>query len=450
MPTLTNKTTIMTTAMRITPILTVMTLAMLAGVSAEAALTVLNTDSASTDGAGNAGDFSLAAGVYSYSFNAGATSDMLVVGVSVEKGGGAWTVSYDGTQMTQAVQSSGGSGAMIFYLANPSASGTIEVDFSAVSPMNGFGIGIASLDGAIGAIELHSVASFDGASSIGITTTVPDTFVMVAGDANAQGAASMNAPLTTIGIEIDVGSSQAGFGYENPVAANSHTYSWTPTASARGIVAAAFVAPPITLLNTVSYVDASAVGGGRTETVSFDAGASADKLLVQLSSEKSGEAYSVSYNGVAMTLAIAGDAGRSADIWYLDNPYTGGAADITIDMSGVGVVNGVGIAAVSLSGTAPGVAATAGNAATSVSITPVAADSFVFAGYVDNGNGGASANSPLATIYGGTIGSAKGTAGYHNQVSTAATYTFTGTSTTPRSVAAAFSPASPATVVRFR
>jgi hypothetical protein len=423
---------------------------MIVGVSANAEITVLNTDFASTNGAGGAGDFGLAAGVYSYSFNAGATSDMLVVGVSVEKSGEAWTVSYDGTQMTQAVQSSGGSGAMIFYLANPSASGTIEVDFSGVGAMNGFGIGIASLRTAFGAIELHNVASDSGPTSIGISTTVADTFVMVAGDANANGAVSMDAPLTTIGTGVDVGSSQAGFGYENAVSVNSHTYSWTPTASARGIVAAAFVAPPITLLNTVSYIDAIAVGGGRTETVSFDAGASADKLLVQLSSEKSGEAYSVNYNGDAMTLAIAGDASRSADIWYLDNPHTGGAANIIVDMSGVAVVNGVGIAAVSLSGTAPGVAATAGNAATSVSITPVEADSFVFAGYVDNGNGSASANSPLITIYGGSIGSAKGAAGYHKQASTATTYSFAGSSATPRSVAAAFSPASPATVLRFR
>jgi hypothetical protein len=440
----------MNTATRIRQMLTIAALAMLVGVSAEAAITVLNTDSAATDGAGNPGDFSLAAGVYSYSFNAGATSEMLVVGVSVEKGGGAWTVSYDGTAMTQAVQSSSGSGAMIFYLANPSASGTIEVDFSAVSPMNGFGIGIASLYDAVGAIELHSVAFDNGTTSIGITTAVPDTFVMVAGDANAVGGITMNAPLTTIGTQVDVGSSQAGFGYENAVPANAHTYSWTPSANARGIVAAAFVAPPITKLNETSYIDATAVGGGRTETLSFDAGASADKLVVELSSEKSGEAYSVSYNGDAMTLAIAGDTGRSADIWYLDNPHTGGAANIVVDMSGVGVVNGVGIAAVSLSGTAPGVAATAVNFATSVSITPVEADSFVVAGYVDNGNGGAIADSPLIHIYGGTIGSAKGAAGCHKQVSTATTYTFSGSSTTPRSVAAAFSPASPATVVRFR
>ena len=82
------KETMMTTAMRIPHMLTIVALAMIVGVSANAAITVLNTGSAATDGSGNAGDFSLASGVYSYTFNAGATSDMLVVGVSVEKGGG--------------------------------------------------------------------------------------------------------------------------------------------------------------------------------------------------------------------------------------------------------------------------------------------------------------------------------------------------------------------------
>ncbi|MDP6527176.1 MAG: hypothetical protein QGH15_23680, partial [Kiritimatiellia bacterium] len=65
--------------------------------------------------------------------------------------------------------------------------------------------------------------------------------------ANANGApVSMDSPLTTIGTDTDVGSSQVGFGYENEVAADSHTYSWTPGANERGIAAAAFApaAPP--------------------------------------------------------------------------------------------------------------------------------------------------------------------------------------------------------------
>ncbi|MFC1601091.1 hypothetical protein ACFL34_01915, partial [Candidatus Sumerlaeota bacterium] len=220
----------------------------------ETGIEVLDTGFAVTMSDGSPGDFTYIAagggtraGVYSKNFNAGATSDMLVVAVSVEKSTEAYTVSYAGTPMTQAVQSSGGSGVSIWYLANPSASGTIAVDFTAIATVNGFGIGIASLNNADGAIVLHSVGSDSPTNSVDITTTVADTFVMVAGDANANGApVSMDSPLTTIGTDTDVGSSQVCFGYENEVAADSHTYSWTPDVAARGIAAAAFApaAPP--------------------------------------------------------------------------------------------------------------------------------------------------------------------------------------------------------------
>jgi hypothetical protein len=115
--------------------------------------------------------------------------------------------------------------------------------------MNGFGIGIASLSVDDGAIVLHSVGSDSPTNSVDITTTVADTFVMVAGDANALGApVSMDAPLTTIETNTDVGSSQVGFGYEDEVPVDSHTYSWTPKASARGIAAAAFAPVAGTLI----------------------------------------------------------------------------------------------------------------------------------------------------------------------------------------------------------
>jgi hypothetical protein len=245
-----DKEAIMTTAMRITHMLTIVTLAMVVGVSADAGITVLDTDFSATGPlATDTNDFTLTDegpgnrdGIYSYTYNAGAASDMLVVSVSTEASGEAWTNYYDGVPMIQAVQSSGGSGVSIWYLANPSASGTIAVDLRAKGTVNGFGLGIASLSVADGTIELHSVGSDSPTNSVDITTTVADTFVMVAGDANAAGApVSMDAPLTTIGTSLDVGSSQAGCGYTNAVPADSHTYSWTPKASERGIAAAAFV-----------------------------------------------------------------------------------------------------------------------------------------------------------------------------------------------------------------
>ena len=228
--------------------------------SVETAIEVLDTGFAVTMSDGSPGDFILTDegpgngdGIYSYTYNAGAASDMLVVGVSAEKSTEAYTVSYAGTPMTKAVQSGSGSGAIIFYLANPSASGIIAVDFTDVDPVNGFGIGIASLSVDDGAIVLHSVGSDFPTNSVDITTTVADTFVMVAGDANASGSVSMDAPLTTIGKDVDVGSSQVGFGYDNEVAVASHTYTWSPNASPRGIAAAAFaqVIPPAGMVISV-------------------------------------------------------------------------------------------------------------------------------------------------------------------------------------------------------
>ncbi len=101
-------------------------------------------------------------------------------------------------------------------------------------------------------------------------------------------------------------------------------------------------------LPPTAKVELGPLGGG-TSTLSFDAGASADLLVVALSSEKSGGTYAVAYNGVGLTEAVLGG---TADIWYLDlgaTGYTGGAADLVVDYTGLATVNGVGIGVVSVS-----------------------------------------------------------------------------------------------------
>jgi hypothetical protein len=221
--------------------------------SAHAGIIVLGTDSAVTDSNhnnnGNPGDFWETGGVFSYSFAAGATSDMLVIALSTEKSSQAFSISYNGTAMTQAVTSSAGSGASIWYLANPSASGSIAIDMSGVDVFNGMGIGIASLkadgDDAL-EVDLHTTGVSTGSTSVGITTTVADSFVMVGTDANSTvgNNVALDSPLTTIFINKDLGSSQGGAGYENGVAADSHTYTWSPNASERGMAAASFIVVP--------------------------------------------------------------------------------------------------------------------------------------------------------------------------------------------------------------
>lgn len=204
----------------------------------------------------------------------------------------------------------------------------------------------------------------------------------------------------------------------------------------------------INVLNSGSKVSP----GANTATLSFDAGATADKLVVQLSAETSAGPTVVTYNGTPLTLAAGTVDGRNKGIWYLDNPYTGGAADLTVDMTGIGTVNGIGLGVVSISGSAPGVAATAVSTTSSVTITPTAADNFVLAGFGAQGGADGAANAPLAPIYGGDIGSAAGAAGRQIGVGAALqTYSFSGGDTPRTSNAAAFAADAPAgaSVVRI-
>ena len=186
--------------------------------------------------------------------------------------------------------------------------------------------------------------------------------------------------------------------------------------------------------------------------LSFDAGDGADKLIVAVSGE-GGSVASLTYNGAAMTPAIVG-GGRAKAIYYLDNPYTGGSADISLTLSG-GLNNGIRMGAVSVAGTAVGADVTTSAAATNISITATTPNSFVFSVYGGNDDGVASAESPLTAIYGGTTGNAKGAAGYENAVGVGAnSYTFTDDRVPPldpASLAAAFKPRTPGgTIFRFR
>lgn len=185
---------------------------------------------------------------YTQSFSAGANADMLVVTISVEKSTDPISVTYGGEALTEAVSSGSGSGASLWYLANPSESGDLIIDASEVGTFNGMGVSITVLtsdDPLLDEIVLHTVGSSTGSSSVNITTTLDDAFIIVAGDANSTtGSITLNTPLIEIGTNSDVGSSQAGSGYVNGIAAGSNTFSWNPNASARGMVAASFIAVP--------------------------------------------------------------------------------------------------------------------------------------------------------------------------------------------------------------
>ena len=202
-------------------------------------------------------------------------------------------------------------------------------------------------------------------------------------------------------------------------------------------------ASAITAVNTGSKVELGLLGGG-TSTLSFDAGASADLLVVALSSDKSGGTYAVSYNGDGLTEAVLGG---TADIWYLDlgaTGYTGGAADLVVDYTGLTTVKGVGIGVVSISAGGEPITLHATGAGDSdsdtVNLAATLDDAFVVASFNANGGGGIAVDSPLDEIYASSdIGSAMGAAGFEAGVAAASRdYSFTAGGDPRKAVAAAF------------
>jgi hypothetical protein len=203
----------------------------------------------------------------------------------------------------------------------------------------------------------------------------------------------------------------------------------------------------ITVVQTGSLVSAVA-DDPKTALLSFNAGATANKLIVQVSAEGQGVA-AITYGGVALTPVITG-TGRNRGIYYLDNPFTGGAANLSITM-GEGITNGIGVGVVSVSGAAPGDATAAMvNATGSVTLTVPVTGSLVVSGYADNGSGTITLPAGHTAIYNSTnIGSADAAAGYATgQTVGSRTYTYGDTSSsTPATCAAIFVPASAAPVI---
>ncbi|MGI9570298.1 MAG: hypothetical protein ACR2PH_11300, partial [Desulfobulbia bacterium] len=221
-----------------------------------AVITVVDTDSAHTDSTSNPNDFTLSNegagnrdGIYSYSYDAGASFDMLVVSVSREAANDVeLSVTYGGVDMDLATGLESASGATIYYLATTEQSGTIAASFIGTDVFNGCGIGIAAIKSDNGdPISLidaaHETGYPDGPTSITINPTVDGSFSFFAIDNNQKGQSGLNAaPLTQIYSNIDVGSSGAGASYDLDVAAGSITYSYTvddPT-KARSVAAANF------------------------------------------------------------------------------------------------------------------------------------------------------------------------------------------------------------------
>lgn len=195
-----------------------------------------------------------------WSFDAGATADMLIVAYSGELGGAAVgatiDITYAGSAMTRAL---GGIYTAIFYLdlaTTPYTGGAanLVVDLSDYTSRSGLGIGVVSVNGALGAgesIALHTTASGGAnAQSVTLNTTAADAFAVASFNTNNTSGTpvpAVSAPLTRIYASNNIGSARGGAGYQADVAAGDHAYTWTlPTTNPtpRSAVAASFVVVP--------------------------------------------------------------------------------------------------------------------------------------------------------------------------------------------------------------
>jgi hypothetical protein len=177
----------------------------------------------------------------SFSFDAGADADMLMVAVSTEHSSEAIpTLSYGGHALTLAIEEMQ---AGIWYLDLTAVhyqggAAPLVIDFTGINKVNGVAMGAVSVRAQGRNIELHATAL--GTTSADLLTTRSDAFVLASFNANTSGSPSVDAPLTTIYASGNIGSAQGAAGYEASVAAGNHPINWT-TGNKRRVAVAAFV-----------------------------------------------------------------------------------------------------------------------------------------------------------------------------------------------------------------
>jgi hypothetical protein len=177
--------------------------------------------------------------------------------------------------------------------------------------------------------------------------------------------------------------------------------------------------------------------------------AGAHKLLLTVSAEGSGNprTLTATYGGAPMNQAVqAVNPNRNAYILYLDLTSPIGAGDLQLNFSGD--VNGVGISLLALSGTAEGFGSIGTSTNNAATLATTAADSLIVAATAANGNTVTTANSPLAQLFSGQVGSAVGASGHQSGGSSGSSVTSafsinTGTATAAVEILSASTPPSP-------
>jgi hypothetical protein len=388
---------------------------------------------------------------YTFSFDAGAAADKLIVALSSELSGpGPTVITYNDVALTPVAGTINGKAQGIFYLDAPFTGGAADlvIDMTGFNVVNGIGFGVTSISGSAPGVSAGNVAA---GTEVELAVLAVDSFVISNYASNTGGIPTVPVGHVELYSNGDIGSADGAAAYLNGVAAGPYTVSYGQPGELAGnhtsaAVFAPFAAPPpITVLNQASgvVVDTGSPPSpleSNPHTFSFDAGATADKLIVALSSELSGPGPTViTYDDVPLTPVAGTINGKAQGIFYLDAPFTGGDADLVIDMSNFEVVNGIGFGVVSIAGSAPGVDSGSAAAGTEVSLTAPVAGSFVMSAYASNAGSVPTVPMGHTQIYtNGNIGSADGAAAYLNGAAEGAqTLTYTQTDAVANSTGAA-------------
>lgn len=286
----------------------------------------------------------------------------LVVTIGTEDADTISSITYGGVDLELAASTGATRLAVVYYLDNPAAgiadlvvtwTGDVRCRIGAVCLGNaaeGFSVTAVS--------DILTVTQLD----LDLTTTEANTLVVGAYTQNNQ-----STPITVEPYPVenrisygDSGSSYTSTGYvQVAVPSGPTTYTWSKNfTESCGAVLVGFasagqiqfgITDPVTVLNSEEWWAGNAVDQNPI-TNSFTVVGDPNSKLVVVVGGEGASATGITYGGVALTLAVAGDT-RPVSIWYLDDPVAG-AADLVVTLSGAQDPR---IAALSLGNAADGV-----------------------------------------------------------------------------------------------
>ena len=368
----------------------------------------------------------------------------LVVTVGSESSIPISSVTYGGVALTEAANSNPNIIAAIYYLDDPTAGiADLVVTFSNDRRSR---IGALSLGNAADGVSVTGdvVAATTTSLSVDLTTIAKDTVVIAAFTQNnqANGTTTQPYPAEQRISHGDSGSSFTSTGYvQVPVASGPTAYVWEIAteegcdavlagfASAGEIVEIVFPpTTPVQVRNTTTQFEEDNSDNIHILEDFVVVDAADSKLVVAVGGESISDTTSVTYGGIALTLAASINS-QDTSIWYLDDPVAG-SADIVVTLTNSGKSR---IVALSLGNAADGIGSeavlrNAGTTQLDIDLATVAPNTLLLGAFVNNGSGISSTPFDSGeTVASGSSGSSTMHVGYITEVDIvdpAATYSW--------------------------